>query len=143
MEKEILPTLRELKVGLVPYCPLGRGLLTGAISKQTEFDSQDFRSKQPRFQADNLAQNLRLVERVTSVAKAHGCTPAQFALAWLMAQGDDIVPIPGTKRPKYLRENAEATSVEVSPASLAEVDFDSDEVAGTRHTRLHMKSLAP
>lgn len=143
VEKEILPTLRELKVGLVPYCPLGRGLLTGAISKQTEFDSQDFRSKQPRFQADNLAQNLRLVERVTSVAKAHGCTPAQFALAWLMAQGDDIVPIPGTKRPKYLQENAEATSVEVSPASLAEVDFDSDEVAGTRHTRLHMKSLAP
>lgn len=143
VEKEVLPTLRELKIGLVPYCPLGRGLLTGAINQQTEFGSEDFRSKQPRFQSENLTRNLRLVERVKVVAKEHGCTPAQFALAWLLAQGRDIVPIPGTKRPKYLRENAEATSVEVSSASLAEVDFDSNEVAGTRHTRLHMKSLAP
>lgn len=143
VEAEVLPLLRELKIGFVPYCPLGRGLLTGAITQETKFESEDFRLKQPRFQEQNLARNLRLVEKVKSVAKAHGCTPAQFAIAWVMHSGSDVVPIPGTKRPKYLRENAEAATIEISPAALAEVDFQEKEIAGRRHTDLHMKSLAP
>lgn len=143
VEKEVLPALRELKIGLVPYCPLGRGLLTGTITKETKLRADDFRQKQPRFQAQNLERNLRLVDRVKGVAKSHGCTAAQFALAWVMHQGDDIVPIPGTKRPKYLRENAQAAAISLSPESLAEVDFEAQQIAGQRHTKLHMKSLAP
>jgi aryl-alcohol dehydrogenase-like predicted oxidoreductase len=104
-EDEILPTLRELGIGFVPYSPLGRGFLTGAIASPDDFAPDDFRRRSPRFQGENFAKNLELVEQVKAIADEKGITAGQLALSWLLAQGDDIVPIPGTKRRKYLEEN--------------------------------------
>ena len=122
IEAEILPACRELGVGLVPYSPLGRGLLTGAVSSLDELQSDDFRRTQPRFQGDNLQRNLALVAVVQDIAANLGATPGQVALAWLQAQGDDVVPIPGTKRRRYLEENVAALDVELSADDVARLE---------------------
>jgi aryl-alcohol dehydrogenase-like predicted oxidoreductase len=121
-EDEILPTCRELGVGFVAYSPLGRGFLTGRFKAIDDLPEDDYRRHSPRFQGDNFRKNLDLVARVEEMARAKGCTPAQLALAWLLAQGDDIVPIPGTKRRRYLDENVGALKVELSPDDLARID---------------------
>lgn len=118
-EPAVLPLLRELNIGFVAYSPLGRGFLTGKIRSTDQFDETDFRKTNPRFTADNFAHNLRLVEQVEAVAAEAGATPGQVALAWLLAQGDDIVPIPGTKRVSRLEENVAADGVELTAAQLA------------------------
>jgi aryl-alcohol dehydrogenase-like predicted oxidoreductase len=120
-EAEILPTTRELGIGFVPYSPLGRGFLTGAVRSVDQLEAGDFRRFNPRFQGDNLEANIRIVEVVDRIAKAVGATPAQVALAWIYAQGDDLVPIPGTKRRKYLEENVGALGVALSAEQLAEL----------------------
>ena len=117
-EAAILPTVRELGIGFVPYSPLGRGFLTGTIRSLDQLDDTDFRRQNPRFEGDNLEANIRIVEQVDAVARELEATPGQVALAWLLAQGDDIVPIPGTKHISYLEENVEADAVKLSPAQL-------------------------
>jgi aryl-alcohol dehydrogenase-like predicted oxidoreductase len=122
LELEIKPTCRELGIGLVPFSPLGRGLLTGAITSTVDFAENDFRRRNPRFSDEHLAGNLAAVEVVKDVAAAHGCTPGQVALAWLYAQGDDIIPIPGTKRRTYLEQNAAALDVTLTGDDLTRLD---------------------
>jgi aryl-alcohol dehydrogenase-like predicted oxidoreductase len=119
IEDEIVPLCRELGIGLVPYSPLGRGLLTGAVASLDDLQDDDFRRTQPRFQGDNLDRNLELVAVVREIAQAHEATPSQVALTWLWAQGDDVVPIPGTKRRTYLEENVAALDVTLSADDLA------------------------
>lgn len=118
-EAEILPTVRELGIGFVPYSPLGRGFLTGKIRSLDQLDKSDFRRKNPRFEGENLAANIRIVEQVDAVAAQVGATPGQVALAWLLAQGNDIAPIPGTKRISYLEENVAADALQLNPEQLA------------------------
>jgi aryl-alcohol dehydrogenase-like predicted oxidoreductase len=118
-EAEILPTVRELGIGFVAYSPLGRGFLTGAVRSLDQLDENDFRRSQPRFQAENLDANLAIVALVEALAAEKGVTPAQLALAWVHAQGEDIVPIPGTKRRRYLEENVAALEIELSDEELA------------------------
>jgi aryl-alcohol dehydrogenase-like predicted oxidoreductase len=122
LEAEVLPTARELGVGIVAYSPLGRGFLTGQIKSPDDFAPDDFRRSNPRFQGENFAQNLRLVDQVTEIAKEKGATPGQLALAWLFAQGDDVVPIPGTKRRKYLEENFGAEAITLTSEDLARIE---------------------
>lgn len=122
VEAEILPVVRELGIGFVPYSPLGRGFLTGTIRSLDQLDEDDFRRQNPRFEGENLQSNIRIVEQVDAVALEVGATPAQVALAWLLAQGDDIAPIPGTKQIRYLEENAGADAVELTAAQLAVLD---------------------
>ena len=119
IESEILPTLRELGIGLVPYSPLGRGFLTGTITSPDDLEAGDFRRVNPRFEGDALAANLALVDAVRQLAAAKGVTTGQLALAWVLAQGDDIVPIPGTKRVRYLEENVAAASITLTASDLA------------------------
>jgi aryl-alcohol dehydrogenase-like predicted oxidoreductase len=140
IEEEIVPTARELGVGIVPYSPLGRGELTGALEISAE---DDFRRHAPRFQRENRERNLALVERARETARQVGCTPAQLALAWLLHQGDDVAPIPGTKRVKYLEENAAAVDVELSAEQLRALDetFAPDATAGDRYTPEGMASV--
>jgi len=142
-EDDILPLCRELGVGLVPYSPLGRGFLTGQITSPADLDANDFRRQSPRFQGDNLGRNLALAEAVRAIAAARGCTPAQLALAWVLAQGDDIVPIPGTKRVKYLEDNIGALDVQLDAADLASLDaaFPRDVAAGARYGAAAMGML--
>ncbi|MBD2234530.1 aldo/keto reductase [Phormidium tenue] len=121
-EDEILPTVRELGIGFVPYSPLGRGFLTGAFQSLEDFAPDDYRRHAPRFQGENFAKNLALVDQVKAIAQEKGVTPAQLALAWLLAQGNDMVPIPGTKRRKYLEENVAAVELELSQADLDRID---------------------
>ena len=121
-EAEILPTCRDLGVGFVPYSPLGRGFLSGQFKTPDDFEPGDFRRHNPRFQGENFGKNLELVQAVQDLAAQKGCTPSQLALAWLLAQGQDIVPIPGTKRVKYLEDNAGAMHVRLSDAELAQLD---------------------
>jgi aryl-alcohol dehydrogenase-like predicted oxidoreductase len=122
IEDEIVPTCRELGIGLVPYSPLGRGLLTGTVSSLDELQGDDFRRTQPRFQGDNLGRNLELVAVVREIASSRDATPGQVALAWLQAQGDDVVPIPGTKRRKYLEENVAALELELAADDVARLE---------------------
>ena len=122
VEPEILPTCRELGVGLVPYSPLGRGFLTGAFKTPDDFAPDDWRRANPRFQGENFRHNLRLVERIRDLADSKECTPAQLALAWLLAQGEDVVPIPGTRHVSRLEENAAAVDVTLTKADLAHID---------------------
>jgi len=121
-EEEILPTLRGLGIGFVPYSPLGRGFLTGAMRSLDDLDESDFRRYQPRFQGDNLADNIAIVEVVDQLATAKGCTPGQVALAFVHAAGRDVAPIPGTKRRTYLEENVAALAVELTKEDLAVLD---------------------
>lgn len=121
-EDEILPTVRELGIGFVPYSPLGRGFLSGSITRVEDLPEDDYRRQAPRFQGENFAKNLQLVEQVKTIAQEKGVTPGQLALAWLLAQGDDIVPIPGTKRRKYLEENVAATEITLSQDDLQRIE---------------------
>jgi aryl-alcohol dehydrogenase-like predicted oxidoreductase len=121
-EKELLPTLRALGIGLVAYSPLGRGFLTGAITSVDELPEGDGRRHLPRFAGDNFEQNLAVVEKVRDLARSKGVTPGQLALAWVLAQGEDVVPIPGTKRRGYLEENVTAATIRLSAEELAALD---------------------
>jgi aryl-alcohol dehydrogenase-like predicted oxidoreductase len=121
-EDEVVPTLRELGIGFVPFSPLGRGFLTGDIQSTDDFGEGDMRRNNPRLQGDNFERNMALVERVKGMAGDKGCTPAQLALAWLLAQGSDVVPIPGTKRVKYLEQNAGGADVDLTDDDLAKLD---------------------
>jgi aryl-alcohol dehydrogenase-like predicted oxidoreductase len=127
-EQEILAVVRELGIGFVPYSPLGRGFLTGTIRSLDQLDESDFRRYNPRFEGDNLAKNIGIVERVDAVAAEVGAKPGQVALAWLLAKGDDIAPIPGTKRVAYLEENVAADAIELSAEQLAALDAVGDPV---------------
>jgi aryl-alcohol dehydrogenase-like predicted oxidoreductase len=122
VEAQILPTARELGIGFVAYSPLGRGLLSGGVRPDAELPDNDFRRSSPRFQGDNLTLNLTLVERIRALAEEKGATPAQLAIAWALAQGEDVVPIPGTKRRRYLEQNVAAAQIELSEADLAHLD---------------------
>jgi aryl-alcohol dehydrogenase-like predicted oxidoreductase len=143
VEDEILPTVRELGIGFVPYSPLGRGFLTGQITSPEDFEEDDFRRNSPRFQGENFQRNLDLVERVREVAQEKGVTTGQLALAWLLHQGDDIVPIPGTKRREYLEENAAAADIELSGEDLQRIEEAAPVgvAAGERYDEASMKTL--
>ncbi|RZT27173.1 aryl-alcohol dehydrogenase-like predicted oxidoreductase [Kribbella sp. VKM Ac-2569] len=136
-ETVVLPTLRELGIGFVPFSPLGRGFLTGQIKSEADFPSDDMRRGLPRFQGENFQRNLDLVAQVQSLAADKGVTPGQLALAWLLAQGNDVAPIPGTKRRTYLSENLGALDVTLSASELAALDeaFPPDAVSGQRYTQ--------
>ncbi|HKR10313.1 MAG TPA: aldo/keto reductase [Gemmatimonadaceae bacterium] len=135
LEPQIIPALRELGIGLVPFSPLGKGFLTGKINEATNFDSTDFRNTIPRFTPENRKRNLALVDTVTDLAKRKQATPAQIALAWLLHKGEDIVPIPGTKRRKYLEENLGAADVSLTKEEVATLDagLAPEKVAGARY----------
>jgi len=134
-ERELLPALRELGIGFVPYSPLGRGLLTGAIRSASDLAADDFRRGQPRFQGENFARNLAMADALRGIAARLRVTPAQLALAWVLAQGDDMVPIPGTRRRRYLEENLAAADIRLSAADLAAIESAAprDAAAGTRY----------
>ncbi|MEU4602175.1 aldo/keto reductase [Kribbella sp. NPDC023972] len=136
-ETVVLPTLRELGIGFVPFSPLGRGFLTGQLKSPDDFEPDDMRRGLPRFTGENFQRNLDLVEKVRELAAAKGVTPGQLALAWLLAQGNDVAPIPGTKRRKYLAENLGAADVELTADDLAALDeaFPPDAVSGQRYTQ--------
>ena len=121
-EENILATVRELGIGFVAYSPLGRGFLTGEIKREKDLAADDWRRTNPRFQGENFQRNLDLVRHVETIAREKGCAPAQLALAWVLAQGDDIVPIPGTKRRKYLEQNTAAAEIHLSPEDLQRLD---------------------
>ncbi|MCW3049246.1 MAG: aldo/keto reductase [Solirubrobacterales bacterium] len=121
-EVDVLPTVRELGIGFVAYSPLGRGFLSGRFRSPDDLPADDFRRNHPRFQGENFHRNLELVERVREIAEEKGVTPGQLALAWVLAQGKDIVPIPGTKRREYLEENVAATEIQLTPEDLARID---------------------
>jgi aryl-alcohol dehydrogenase-like predicted oxidoreductase len=144
VEAEILPTVRELGIGFVPYSPLGRGFLTGAITKPEDLGSQDARSvRYPRFAGDAFGKNQALVERVRVIAQRRGLKAGQLALAWVLSKGDDVVPIPGTKRRKYLEENAAAAEIRLTPGEVAELEaaVPPNEVAGERYAPANMKAI--
>ena len=122
LEHEVLPTIRELQIGLVAYSPLGRGFLTGRFRSPDELPEGDFRRNNPRFQGENFYANLRIVERVQELASEHDCTPGQLALAWVLHQGADVVPIPGTKRRSYLEQNVAASEISLSEEDLRRLD---------------------
>ncbi|KFB87298.1 UNVERIFIED_ORG: aryl-alcohol dehydrogenase-like predicted oxidoreductase [Serratia quinivorans] len=134
-EQGVLAACERLGIGFVPYSPLGRGFLTGAIQRPEDLDADDFRRSNPRFQGDNFARNLALVAKVTELAKQKGVAPSQLALAWILAQGEHIVPIPGTKRRRYLEENIAAAELTLSQAELAAIEavFPAEAVAGNRY----------
>jgi aryl-alcohol dehydrogenase-like predicted oxidoreductase len=143
IEEEIVPTARELGVGIVPYSPVGRGFLTGRYASIDDFADTDFRRYQPRFQGDNLKANLRLVERVRELAEDVGCTPVQLALAWLLHQGSDVVPIPGTRHVRYVEENAQATDISLSAHHLEALDdaMPAGAAAGDRYSPQGMAAV--
>jgi aryl-alcohol dehydrogenase-like predicted oxidoreductase len=141
VEAEILPTCRELGIGFVPYSPLGRGFLTGKIQQLDDLAADDWRRNGPRFQGANLQQNLGIVRRLSAVARRIDCLPAQLALAWVLAQGADIVPIPGTKRRSYLEENVAALKITLSRADLAELN-EAAPVGATAGARYPAHSMA-
>jgi len=140
-EEEILPACRELGIGFVAYSPLGRGFLTGAITSPDDFDSDDYRRHSPRFQGENFERNLELVERIRELAAEKGVTPAQLALAWVLAQGEDLAPIPGTKRRERLEENVAAIEVTLSEADLSAIDDALPEAAGPRYPEAMMRTV--
>jgi aryl-alcohol dehydrogenase-like predicted oxidoreductase len=140
-ESEVLPACRELGIGFVAYSPLGRGFLSGRFKSPGELDEGDFRRSGPRFTGENLDANLQIAAKVAEIAAEKGITPAQLALAWVLAQGDDVVPIPGTKRRKYLEENAAAVDVELSDDDLARIDAELPSAAGARYDEAGMASV--
>jgi aryl-alcohol dehydrogenase-like predicted oxidoreductase len=141
VEAEILPTCRELGIGFVAYSPLGRGFLSGRFQSPDDLDTNDFRRTGPRFTGENLDANLKLAAKVAEIAQRKGVTPAQLALAWVLARGEDIVPIPGTKRRKYLEENAGAVDVELTPDDLARIEAELPPVSGERYDDAGMASV--
>jgi aryl-alcohol dehydrogenase-like predicted oxidoreductase len=143
VEDAVLPTCRELGIGLVAYSPLGRGFLTGRFQESTEFEASDFRANLPRFQPKNMATNRSLVDVIAALAEQKGCTTAQVALAWLLAQGEDIVPIPGTKRIQHLQDNVGALSVSLDECDLADLEHSVTAltIAGERYTEEGMKGV--
>ena len=140
IEESIIPTLRELGIGLVPYSPLGRGFLTGALDLDA-LEENDFRRTNPRFSSENAARNAHLVEVVRDVAQRHRATPAQIALAWVLERGDDVVPIPGTKRVCYLEENAGAVEIELTEQDRADLERLASQTAGDRYTAPMMQQV--
>jgi aryl-alcohol dehydrogenase-like predicted oxidoreductase len=142
-EARILPTCRELGIGLVAYSPLGRGFLTGQITRYEDFAPDDYRRNSPRFQGENFQKNLDLVKKVEDIARRKNCTPSQLALAWVLAQGDDIVPIPGTKRVKYLEENVGAVDVNLSADDLEQIEkiLPKGAAAGQRYNESMMRLI--
>ena len=142
-EADVLPACRDLGIGFVPYSPLGRGFLSGSFQKPEDLPDDDTRRNHPRFQGENFARNLELVEEVKKLAKAKNATPSQIALAWLLGQGDDIVPIPGTKRRKYLEENVKALDVTLTPDELQKIDviFPHGAAAGNRYPDAAMATI--
>lgn len=142
-EDEVLQTCRELEIGFVPFSPLGRGFLTGQIKRFADLEDGDYRRSSPRFQGENFQRNLDLVQRVSEVAREKHCSPAQLALAWVLAQGEDIVPIPGTKRRKYLQENAGALDVNLTSTDLTCMNeiAPRDAFAGPRYSEPMMKMV--
>jgi aryl-alcohol dehydrogenase-like predicted oxidoreductase len=142
-EDEVLATCRELGIGFVAYSPLGRGFLTGQFKRFEDLPEDDYRRSSPRFQGDNFQKNLDLARGVAEIAKEKNCAPAQLALAWVLAQGEDIVPIPGTKRRKYLDENAGALDVQLTPDDLRRIDeaFPQGTAAGLRYPEQAMKAV--
>lgn len=142
-EDEILATCRELGIGFVAYSPLGRGFLTGQFKRFEDLAPDDFRRNSPRFQGENFQKNLDLVRQVEELAKEKACRPSQLALAWVLAQGEDVVPIPGTKRRKYLEENAAALEVQLTPADLRRLAeaFPHGAASGQRYTEQMMKAV--
>jgi aryl-alcohol dehydrogenase-like predicted oxidoreductase len=141
LEDEILPTLRELGIGLVAYSPLGRGFLSGRFKSPEELDEGDFRRHGPRFTGENLEANLELAKKVEELAGEKDITPAQLAHAWVLAKGDDTVPIPGTKRREYLEQNAAAADVELTPEDLERIDSELPQAAGDRYDKAGMASV--
>jgi aryl-alcohol dehydrogenase-like predicted oxidoreductase len=142
-EEAILPTCRELGIGFVPYSPLGRGFLTGRFQTPDDLDPTDFRKFSPRFQDENMQKNQRIVDGIRRVATQKGCTPAQLALAWVLAKGEDLVPIPGTKRIQYLDENIRALDVKLSPGDQKNLEEIAPIgiAAGTRYPEQHMRAV--
>jgi aryl-alcohol dehydrogenase-like predicted oxidoreductase len=140
-EDEVLPVCRELGIGFVPYSPLGRGFLSGRFKSPEELDQNDFRRNGPRFTGENLQANLQLAAKVAEIAQEKGITPAQLALAWVLAQGEDLVPIPGTKRRTYLEENAVAFDVELTADDLARIEAELPTVSGERYDEAGMASV--
>ena len=143
-EKEIIPTVRELGIGFVPYSPLGRGFLTGTITKPNDLAGNDVRTQRmPRFAGQNFDKNQALVQRVKAIAERKGATPAQLALAWVLAKGEDLIPIPGTKRRKYLEENAAAVDIRLTSADVAELEaaVPANEIAGERYAAAAMRAI--
>jgi aryl-alcohol dehydrogenase-like predicted oxidoreductase len=143
VETEILPTVRELGIGFVPYCPLGRGFLTGQFKKLDDLAADDFRRNSPRFQGENFQKNLDLVKKIEEMAQVKHCSPSQLALAWVLAQGEYIVPIPGTKRVQYLEDNLGALQVRLTPADLRQIDaiLPVGAASGERYPAHAMKAI--
>ncbi len=142
-DNDVLATVRELGIGFVPYSPLGRGFLTGAIRSPEDFDEDDNRRNHPRFQGANFAANLALVDKVNAIARDKGVTPGQLALAWVLAQGEDLIPIPGTKRTAYLDENLDALNLRLDAKDLAAIEavFPTGAASGTRYPESGMAAL--
>ena len=140
-EAEVLPTCRELGIGFVPYSPLGRGFLAGRFASPEELDENDFRRSGPRFTGENLDVNLRLADKVKEIAVEKRITPAQLAIAWVLARGDDLVPIPGTKRRTYLEQNAASLEVELTADDMARIDAELPVVAGERYDKAGMAAV--
>ena len=140
-EAEVIPTCRELGIGFVPYSPLGRGFLSGRFKSPDELDANDFRRLAPRFTGENLDANLKLAATVAAIADGKGITPAQLALAWVLAQGEDLVPIPGTKRRTYLEQNVAAVDVELTEDDLAQIDSQLGPAAGARYDEAGMAAV--
>ena len=140
-EDEVLPTCRELGIGFVPYSPLGRGFLSGRFKSPEELDEGDFRRTGPRFSGENLEANLKLAAKVEEIAAGKGITSAQLAIAWVLAQGEDLVPIPGTKRRSYLEQNAGAVDVELTNEDLSRIDAELPEAAGKRYDEAGMATV--
>ncbi|MEU0219157.1 aldo/keto reductase [Streptomyces sp. NPDC006265] len=141
VEAEVLPACRELGIGFVPYSPLGRGFLAGRFTSPDDLDVDDWRRQNPRFQDANLEANLRLAAKVKEIAAEKDVTPAQLAIAWVLAQGEDLVPIPGTKRRTYLEQNAAAVGIDLTKDDLARIDAELPEAAGERYDEAGMRSV--
>ena len=143
LEPQLIPLLRELGIGLVPFAPLGRGFLTGNVTRAEELPANDFRRNDPRYQGENFDANMRAASAVRELAARRGATPAQIALAWLLHKGDDIVPIPGTKRRKYLEENIAAADVELTPDEMEMLDaaLAPEKVSGPRYSADRMAQV--
>jgi aryl-alcohol dehydrogenase-like predicted oxidoreductase len=142
-EDDVLPLCRELGIGFVAYSPLGRGFLTGRFRSFEDLPEEDYRRNSPRFQGENFQKNLDLVARVEEIARRKKCTPAQLALAWLLAQGDDIVPIPGTKQRRYLEENIRGLELELTPSDLQRIEDVAPKgaAAGDRYHEAGMRTI--